>query len=160
MNAVRSTSFVFVGDGEGEGDSEGPRMYPYDLGDVDEGPSGLVCARRKRRSGSRLTDDEDGDVSARVLSGWRVTRGLDAVIPVPGGADGPSAPSECERRSASNGRWDGDGLYTSGLEPSGRVCVRKLFVREAHASVDLATEMVECAERAPVFSDVQLAPRP
>ena len=129
-------------------------MYPYDLGDVDEGPSGLVCARRKRRSGSRLTEEEEGEVSARVLSGWRVTSGLDAAVPVPVGAGGPSAPSDCERRSASYGRWDGDGLYTSGLEPSGRFCVRKLFVREAHASVDLDTEMIECGERAPVFSDV------
>ena len=134
MNAVRSKPFVFEGDGEGEGDSEGPRVYPYDLGDVDEGPSGLVCARRKRRSGSRLTEDDVGDVSASVLSGCRVTSGLDAAVPVSAG--GPSAPSDCERRSASYGRCDGDGLYTSGLEPSGRVCVRKLFVCEAHASVD------------------------
>jgi len=129
-------------------------VYPYDLGDVDEGPSGLVCARRKRRSGSRPTEDDKGDVSASVLSGCRVTSGLDAAVPVPVGAGGPSAPSDCERRSASYGRWDGDGLYTSGLEPSGRVCVRKLFEREADASVDLDTGMEKCGERAPVLSDV------
>ena len=143
-----------MGDGEGEGDSEGARVYPYDLGDVDEGSSGLVCARRKRRSGSRPTEDDKGDVSASVLSGCRVTSGLDAAVPVPVGAGGPSAPSDCERRSASYGRWDGDGLYTSGLEPSGRVCVRKLFEREAGVSVDLNTGMIECGGCAPVLSDV------
>ena len=79
---------------------------------------------RKRRSGSRLTDDDnddndDGDVSASMLSGWRITSGLDAATPIPANAAGPSEPSECERKSASYGRWDGDGLYTSGLESSG-----------------------------------------
>jgi hypothetical protein len=118
--------FIFVGDGDGEGDCDCPRGYPYGLGDVDGGLSGLVCARRRRRSGSRMSEGDVGDVSESVLSGWRVTSGLDAAVLVPAGAAGPSVPSDCERRSESYGRWDGDGLYTSGLEPSGRVCVRKL----------------------------------
>lgn len=32
-------------------------------------PIGLVCARRRQRSGSRLTDGDVGDVFASVLSG-------------------------------------------------------------------------------------------
>lgn len=112
--------FVFAWEGEGEGDNDCPRGYAYRLPDPVTGASGLVCARRRRRSGSRPTDDW-GDVSASVLSGWRAASGLDAAV--------PSAPSDCVRRSASYGRccWDGDGLYTRGLElPSGRVCVRNL----------------------------------
>jgi hypothetical protein len=77
-----------------------------------------------------------GDISERVLSGWRITSGLDAAVPVPAGAAGPSEPSDCERKSASYGRWDGDGLYTSGLEPSGRVCVKKLCARCSDTSAD------------------------
>ena len=76
--------------------------------------------------GSCLTDDDEGDVSVSMLSGWCVTSGLDAATPVPANVVEPSEPSECECKSASYGRWDGDGLYTSGLESSGRVCVRKL----------------------------------
>ena len=81
MNAVRSSrsavaapiAFTRKGEGEGEGDSDRPCGYPYRLDDADAVsgacPSGLVCARRRRRSGSRITDDDVGDVSASVLSG-------------------------------------------------------------------------------------------
>jgi hypothetical protein len=127
-------------------------MHQYDLGDVDEGPSGLVCARRKQRSSSRATEDKEGDISTSVLSGWRVTSVLDAVVPVPIGAGGPSA---------SYGRCDGD-LYMSGLEPLGEsasgncLCARRT---QAHASVDLDTGMIECGERAPCLLKKSLVER-
>ncbi|KAF8259455.1 hypothetical protein EI94DRAFT_1751510 [Lactarius quietus] len=116
--------FVLAGEGDGDGDNDWPRGYAYRLCDAVTGASGLVCARRRRRSGSRPTDDS-GDVSASVLSGWRaVVNGLDAAVPE---CAVPSTLPDCVRRSASYGRWDGDGLYTSGLDPSGRVCVKNPF---------------------------------
>ena len=108
--------------------------------------------RVKQRSGSHLTEDDEGDVSASVLSGCRVTNGPDAAVPV--SACRPSTPSDCKRRRASYGRCDGDSLSTSELEHSRRVCVRKLFIRKAHASVDLDTGVIECGERASILSDV------
>jgi hypothetical protein len=69
---------------------------------------------------------DNDDVSASMLSGWCVTSGLDAATPVPANTAGLSEPSECEHKSTSYGRWDGGGLYTSGLDSSGRACVRKL----------------------------------
>ena len=80
---------------------------------------GAVKNDMKRRSGSYLTEEEEGDVSVRVLSGWHVTSRLDTTIPVPVGAGGLSMPSDCECRSMSYRCWDGDGLYMSGLVPSG-----------------------------------------
>ena len=159
-NAVRSCiiiaapPFVFAGEGDGDGDSDWSRGYAYRLADpVTDGASGLVCARRRRRSGSRVTD-ETGDVSASVLSGWRAS-GLDAAVPE---CTVPSAPSDWVRRSASYGRWDGDGLYTSGLElPSGRVCVRNLCVADASGCISKTIGWTETPKRktcAPVLGDV------
>ena len=54
-------------------------MHPYDHSDVDEGPLGLVCAPRKRCSGSRRTKDNEGDVSERLrrpIHPRRVTRSV------------------------------------------------------------------------------------
>ena len=61
--------FVFVGEGKGEGNIEFPCRYPYCLGDIDAGLSGLVCVWHKWHSGFHLIDDNGGDVSASVLSG-------------------------------------------------------------------------------------------
>ena len=63
--------------------------------------------------GSCLTDDDEGDVSVSMLSGWCITSRLDAATPVPANVAEPSEPSECECKSTSYGRWDSDGLYTS-----------------------------------------------
>lgn len=70
---------------------------------VDAGLSGLVCAQCKRRSGSRLTDDDEGDVSASTQSGRCITSGLDTATPTPANVAGPSELSECERRARRTG---------------------------------------------------------
>ena len=131
MGAGAAPLFVLEGEGDGDGDNDWPRGYAYRFFDAVTSTSGLVCARRRRRSGSRPTDDS-GDVSASVLSGCRPMSGLDAAVPE---CAVPSTLPDCVRKSASYGRWDGDGLYTSGLElPSGRVCVRNLCAAVPTAS--------------------------
>ncbi len=86
VNAICPTAavpFVFTDEGKGEGNIEFPHGYPYRLGDIDAGLSGLVCVWHKWCSSFHLMDDNGGDVSVSVLSGWHVTSGLDAATPIP-----------------------------------------------------------------------------
>ena len=118
IHSAATVPFVFAGEGEGKGNIEFPCRYPYCLGDVDAGLSGLVYVWCKWCSGSHLIDNDDGDVSASVLSGWCVMSRLDAATSISANAAGLSELSKCEHKSVLYGHWDSDNLYMSGLESS------------------------------------------